>query len=226
MHFKPLVVAANYYYGSLHFIVTIGVGIYLFRKWPNDYPRWRNTIGIATVIALIGFRFWPLMPPRLLDTMPHANYGFVDTLDKYPTLWTFNSGAMKNISNQYARCPACTAAWALWCACALVPRLKHTWAKWLAASIPVLTVAVIVITANHYFLDAVGGFMIFGIGYVVARLHTRRAGAGDRARASPHDLTSTCLGRFARSSLGHADRPGPRRDCHHRHRGRARHGGR
>ena len=190
LHFKPLVVAANYYYGSLHFIITIGVGIYLFRRWPDDYSRWRNTIGVATAIALIGFRFWPLMPPRLLDAHefmhfhPGIHYGFVDTLAKYPTLWTFNSGAMKNISNQFAAMPSVHCCWALWCACALVPRLKHTWAKWLAAAYPVMTVAVIVITANHYFLDAVGGFIIFGIGYTVARLVTR-AGRGPAIEPEP-----------------------------------------
>ncbi len=183
LHFKPLVIAANYYYGSLHFIVTIGVGIYLFRKWPNDYPLWRNTLGIATLIALIGFRFWPLMPPRLLDAKmylhlhPGIRYHFVDTLEKDPAFWTFDSGAMKNISNQFAAMPSVHCCWALWCACALVPRLKHAWAKWLAAAYPVLTVFVIVITANHYFLDAVAGFTIFGVGYVIARLVTR-AGRG------------------------------------------------
>lgn len=173
LHFKPLVIIGNYFYGSLHFVVTIGVAVFLFRKWPNDYPRWRNTLAVATVIALIGFRFWPLMPPRLLPT----HYGYIDTLAKYPTLWTFNSGAMKRISNQFAAMPSVHCAWALWCACALVPRVKHVWAKWVAAMYPVLTVIVIVITANHYFLDAVGGFAIFGIGYVVARLVTR-AGRG------------------------------------------------
>jgi hypothetical protein len=190
LHFKPLVIAANYFYGSMHFVVTIGVGIFLFRKWPNDYPRWRNTIGIATAIALIGFRFWPLMPPRLLDTMPHAHYGFVDTLARYPTLWTFNSGAMKKLSNQYAAMPSVHCAWALWCACALVPRVKRTWAKLLAAIYPVLTVSVIVITANHYFLDAVGGFAIFGFGYVVARLLTR-AGRGPAIDLAPEPVPTT-----------------------------------
>lgn len=180
LHFTPLVIVSNYFYGSLHFVVTIGVGIYLFRVWPDDYPRWRNTIGIATAIALIGFRFWPLMPPRLLP----ASYDFVDTLAKYPTLWTFNSGAMKNLSNQYAAMPSVHCAWALWCACALVPRVKHVWAKWCAAMYPVLTVSVIVITANHFFLDAVGGFAILGIGYVVARLITR-AGRGPAQEPVP-----------------------------------------
>jgi hypothetical protein len=58
-----------------------------------------------------------------------------------------------------------------------VPRVKHAWIKVLAAFYPAMTVSVIVITANHYILDAVGGFAIFGIGYVVARLFTR-AGRG------------------------------------------------
>ena len=40
-----------------------------------------------------------------------------------------------------------------------------------------ITVTVIVVTANHYFLDAVGGFFVFGVGYVLARIFTR-AGRG------------------------------------------------
>lgn len=166
---EPLVIGANYFYGSLHFIVTIGAAIYLFRKYPDDYPLWRNTLAIATVIALIGFRFWPLMPPRLLP----QHFGFVDTLAKYPTFWSFNSGAMKRISNQYAAMPSVHCSWALWCACVLVPRVKSLWAKVLAAVYPAMTVTVIVVTANHYILDAVGGFAILGIGYVAARWLTR-----------------------------------------------------
>ncbi len=169
LHIQPLVIGANYYYGSLHFVVTIGTAVFLFSKFPDDYPRWRNTLAIATAIALIGFRFWPLMPPRLL---PH-HFGFTDTLDKYPTFWSFNSGAMKKISNQFAAMPSVHCAWALWCACVLVPRVKTTWAKTLAVLYPIVTVAVIVITANHYFLDAVGGFFILGVGYVAARILTQ-----------------------------------------------------
>ena len=63
----PFIIACNYFYGSLHFIVTGGVMIYLYRRWTNDYPRWRNTLAITTALALIGFAFFPLLPPRLLD---------------------------------------------------------------------------------------------------------------------------------------------------------------
>jgi hypothetical protein len=177
---RAFIIACNYFYGSLHFIVTAGVMIYLYRRWTDDYPRWRNTLGIATALALIGFTFFPLLPPRLLP----ASYGFVDTLAKDPAFWSFNSGAVSKISNQFAAMPSVHCAWALWCACALVPRLKHLWAKVLAAIYPVLTVIVIVVTANHYVLDAVAGFFVFGVGYVVARTFTR-AGRGPVVARAP-----------------------------------------
>jgi hypothetical protein len=170
---RPLIIAANYFYGSLHFIVTGGVMIYLYRKWSDDYPLWRNTLAVGTGLALIGFAFFPLMPPRLL---PH-HYGFVDTLAKDPAFWSFNSGAVSKISNQFAAMPSVHCAWALWCACALVPRLKHVWAKVLAVIYPMTTVTAIVITANHYFLDAPAGFLALGLGYLAARSFTR-AGRG------------------------------------------------
>jgi len=178
---RPLILGANYFYGSLHFIVTGGVMIYLFRRWTNDYPTWRNTLGCATAIALIGFALFPLMPPRLLpahcDGPPAleciSEFSYEDTLAQDPAFWSFNSGAVSKISNQYAAMPSVHCAWALWCACALVPRLRRRWAKVLAALYPVTTVTAIVVTANHYLLDAVAGFAVFGIGYLLARAFTR-----------------------------------------------------
>jgi hypothetical protein len=172
------IVAANYFYGSLHFIVTVGVMIFLYRKWTDDYPLWRNTLAIGTALALIGFAFFPLAPPRMFDGSTfHMNLGFIDTLAKDPAFWSFNEGAMKKISNQFAAMPSVHCAWAGWCACALVPRLRHGWAKALAILYPVCTVTVIVVTANHWFLDAVGGFFVLAVGYGLARVVTK-AGRG------------------------------------------------
>ena len=180
LNFKPLIIACNYFYGSLHFIVTTGVLIFVYRKFSDDYPIARNTLAITTGLALIGFAFFPLMPPRLMP----ASFGFVDTLDKDPAFWSFNQGAVNKISNQFAAMPSVHCAWALWCAIMLVPRLKRTWAKWLAALYPVGTVTSIVLTANHYLLDAVGGFLVLGVGYLIARVFTR-AGRGEAQQRPP-----------------------------------------
>jgi len=180
LHFKPLIVFANYFYGSFHFIVTIFAGFYLFLRFRDDYPRFRNTLAVSTGLALIGFKFYPLMPPRLLP----AHYGFVDTLAKYPTFWSFDSGGMSHLSNQFAAMPSVHICWAVFCAIALGSRLKRRGARVLAWSYPFVTLVVIVITANHYIIDAAGGLVILGLGWIIAHRLTR---AG---RASPPRSTA------------------------------------
>jgi hypothetical protein len=176
MHSRPLIIFGNYFYGSFHFIVTIFAGVFLFRRYSDDYPRFRNALGIMTAVALIGFTLYPLAPPRMFDgsMLSHAaNLGFVDTLAKDPAFWSFNSGGMKDVSNQFAAMPSVHIAWATWCAFALVPRVQHRWLKILAVCYPFITLTVIVITANHYFLDAVGGLAIFAIGWFISGWVTR-----------------------------------------------------
>jgi hypothetical protein len=180
MHFRPLILFANYFYGSFHFIVTIFAGVFLYRRWSDDYPFMRNTLGIATMLALFGFLLYPLAPPRLLD----VSYGYYDTLLHDPAFWSFNSGGMKEVSNQFAAMPSVHICWATWCALALAPRLKSRFWAVLAALYPVITLVVIVITANHYLLDAVGGLMILAAGWFLSKLFTR-AGRGPKANSLP-----------------------------------------
>jgi len=168
LHSKPLIIFLNYVYGSLHFVITAGAVIWLYRRHPGDYPRWRNTLALTTLLALVGFVFWPLMPPRLLP----EHYGFLDTLRTYPTFWSFESGAINKISNQYAAMPSLHFGWSLFCAASLAPRLRPVWARVAAALYPLLTLSAIVLTANHYFLDAVGGAVVFLVGYGLSRRFT------------------------------------------------------
>lgn len=181
----------NIFYGSLHFVVTAGVLIWLGLRHPRDYPTWRNTILFSTGLALIGFALFPLMPPRLLCDCPFgsgpiaAEMGlpaFVDTLAVHGGLWSFGDSTMASISNQYAAMPSLHLAWSLWCALALAPRVRHRWAKYLAISYPIVTTFTIVITGNHFWLDAVGGVVVLGVGWLLGsrlaeamrRFHERR----------------------------------------------------
>jgi hypothetical protein len=160
---KWLIQFWNIFYGTAHFIVTVIAIVLLFRRAPERYPRWRNTLAVTTGLALIGFAFYPLMPPRL---MPHA-YGFVDTLQAYGGLWSFDSGAMQKISNQYAAMPSLHFGWSSWCACVLVPMIRPRWGKILMASYPFVTLFAIMVTANHWWIDALGGAVVLSIGYLI-----------------------------------------------------------
>jgi len=159
------------FYDTAHFAVTGAVLVWLFYRRPRRYRLWRNILAVTTALALIGFAFFPLMPPRLLP----ASYHFVDTLRTIGGLWSFDSGEMVRVSNQYAAMPSLHIAWSSWSALAVGPMIKPRWGKVVVYSYPSLTLFTIVVTANHYFLDAAGGALVLGAGYVVARAITRVA---------------------------------------------------
>lgn len=178
----------NVFYGTFHFVVTIGALAWLFVRHARDYRVWRNTLAFTTGLALIGFSIYPLMPPRLLcdcewgagqDNPAFVDtYDFVDTLAVHGGLWSFDEGAMEDLSNQYAAMPSLHFAWAAWSALVLYPRVRHRWARWLAALYPWATLFAIVVTANHFWLDAVGGAVVLGMGFAfgsaLARVTERR----------------------------------------------------
>jgi membrane-associated phospholipid phosphatase len=72
---------------------------------------------------------------------------------------------MHKISNQYAAMPSLHFGWSAWCALVLISTLPRTWMKMIAALYPFATTFSIVVTANHYWLDAVGGAIALSIGY-------------------------------------------------------------
>ncbi len=170
--------AWNVFYGTFHFVVTIFTLVYLFRHHPARYARYRNVFAVTTGVGLLGFSLFPLMPPRLLDDCASAvggcsPHGFVDSLARYGGLWSFDSGAMQSVSNQYAAMPSLHFGWSLWCCLALVPVLTSRVARALLLAYPWVTLFAIVVTANHYWLDAAGGAFALTAGFVLAGGLTR-----------------------------------------------------
>ena len=178
---RPFITFWNVFYGTAHFVVTAGALVYLFRRTPERYPLWRNTLACTTALALVGFALYPLAPPRLLP----PEYGFVDTLKVVGGLWSFDSAPMAKVSNQYAAMPSLHFAWAAWSTLALAPVLRRRWARGLLLAYPFFTLFAVVVTANHFVLDAVGGAVALGLGFLVARALTRWAAARRPSSADP-----------------------------------------
>ncbi len=177
LDFDPFIVFWNVFYGSFHFAVTIFAMVHLFRRFPQRYLFMRSALAATTATALIGFAYFPLMPPRLLSAcVPDSAYGacrldhrYVDTLVDPGGLWSFESGTMESISNQYAAMPSLHIAWATWCAIGLYPVLRTRWSRISIAVYPFVTLFAIIVTANHYWIDAIGGLIALSIGLLVAR---------------------------------------------------------
>lgn len=158
-----LVVAMNYYYATLHFIVTIAVLVWLYRRHPGRYAASRLILFATTAVALLGYYLYPLAPPRL---MPGGH--FIDTVRVHETWGSMASGNFKAVSNQYAAMPSMHIGWSLWCGLIIFALAKAPWAKILGMLYPTATLIVIVATANHFWLDAVGGMVCLAFGFAVS----------------------------------------------------------
>ncbi|MFJ6566904.1 phosphatase PAP2 family protein [Streptomyces sp. NPDC091292] len=159
-----LIVGMNYYYATLHFVVTLGVLVWLYRSHPGRYAAARLALFATTAVALVGYYLYPLAPPRLM-TGGH----FIDTVKVHETWGSMASGDLKNMSNQYAAMPSMHIGWSLWCGLTIFALASVPWVRVLGLLYPVATLVVIVATANHFWLDAVGGMLCLAFGFLVAR---------------------------------------------------------
>ncbi|MFE0512407.1 phosphatase PAP2 family protein [Streptomyces sp. NPDC058964] len=174
-------VPADFWYASLHYLVTPVILVWLFRRRTQFYRAARTWLMTSTFIGLIGFTLLPTCPPRLLS----AGHGFVDTMAQYSSYgwWGGQASAprgMGGMTNQYAAMPSLHVGWALWCGVMLWRYGGTRVTKILGVAYPLLTAIVVMGTANHYSLDAVAGVAVMGVGLLLAPYVMRTA---DRVRA-------------------------------------------
>ena len=158
----------GYYYGLLHFIVTPLTLAWLYLRRPAAFPRLRSALVVATAGANLVYWTWPVAPPRF------AVHGMTDVLARYHILGAGDPRGPDSMVNLYAAMPSLHVAWAIWCAVAVVTATRTRW-RHLAWLYPVATTFVVLASANHFVLDAVGGAAIIVLGLLAARGTTARA---------------------------------------------------
>ena len=143
--------AFDVYYVLLHVAVTGVCLVWIFARHRDRYPVVRNTLALSTgaslVVALV-----PVAPPRLVPGSGVVDVGRLVGPTVYPA--TARPGL-----DQLSAMPSVHVAWALVVAGSVIYVLRSPW-RWLAVLYPIFTVAVVVITGNHYFADAVVAVVI------------------------------------------------------------------
>lgn len=158
---------ANAYYVSVHFPLTALFLVWTFWRHRQGWPRVRAVLVALTAVALLIQVLYPLAPPRflpgghLLDTM--ATYG--------PDAYGAAPG--ESMANQYAAMPSLHVGWALLVAWGVIRYSNRRW-RWISVVHPVVTTLVVVLTANHYWLDGAVGTLLFVLAVVVTRRMDRR----------------------------------------------------
>jgi DhnA family fructose-bisphosphate aldolase class Ia len=101
-----------------------------------------------------------------------AHYDFVDTAWKYFGLGKPAHADKDAFGNLYAAVPSLHLGWSSWCVFALYPQLRRWWSRALLIAYPFTITLAIVVTGNHWILDAVAGVVATGVAYAIGGIMT------------------------------------------------------
>jgi len=192
-----LMQSANWYYAAMHFTAVGALLVWLFARHRQRYAEVRNVLVAVTAASLL-MQLLPVAPPRLLPEL-----GYVDTAARYGQSVYDLSGISLD---QLAAMPSVHVGWSLLVAWAVL-RVSHARHRWWVLAHPLVTVFVVVATANHFWLDGIVAAVLLALSITLLRLPGRLAGRagmddGDAGRsAGAH-------GRQRRAHLVQADHPG------------------
>lgn len=176
-----LVRASNYYYATAHLTGMAVFLVWLWLRHRDRYPQWRNIVAIFTGIALL-IEMIPVAPPRLI-----GGTGLVDTAQVYGQ--SVYAAIGSGVADQYAALPSIHAGWALIIAIACVTCSRSPW-RWIGVLHGVLTMFVIVATANHYWFDGFAAAVIFAFAWLIQRALARALPFGQQAAVTPEPAST------------------------------------
>jgi hypothetical protein len=152
-----------YLFGHLPVIGTLAVWMYFWHR--PQYLVMRNAFLVSGAIALFFYVNFPTAPPRLLDDHG-VFYGFVDTVvDQYEESRPLTPSWFVN---EYAAFPSMHIGWNMLVGVAMWMATKNLFVRAFAVIMPVMMFSDIVLTGNHYFIDAFAGIAVMLVGLGIA----------------------------------------------------------
>jgi hypothetical protein len=152
---------ANTYYAVVHFPISVGFLVWMFLRRPAYYFWVRRTLIILTAAALVVHVVYPLAPPRM-----RPDLGFVDTGALFgPNVYGPPEGG--SIANQFAAMPSLHIGWAVLVAIGIIASTRTRW-RWLWLAHPIITILVVVGTANHWWLDGMVALVLLAGAFAVS----------------------------------------------------------
>lgn len=187
LHGDTLVRQANTYYATVHFPATLAFLVWLYLRRPAHYVWARRVLATVTTAALVLPFAFPLAPPRML-----TGTGLVDTARTYgPSV--YGPPSSDHLSNQFAAMPSLHFGWALMVAVGLIAATRSRRRRlWLLH--PLITLLVIVGTANHYWLDAIVATVMLGAALAVVPPPWRTSGTAGRGARRPASQEPVLVG--------------------------------
>ena len=154
-----LIPALNIFYFVGHFLFTAIFFVWLYGRSRDGFRSFRDAFLIATAIAVVVHWLFPTAPPRL------AGVGLEDTLLVVSGI-DIGSPTSAAYSNPVAAVPSLHAAYALGVGIGIVRYARSRVVRIAGVLYPPLVILTIVVTGNHFVLDAVAGIAVIGTGFL------------------------------------------------------------
>jgi len=156
----------NWIYFWLHMPLILGFGLWLYIFHRERYVLVRNAFMASGGIGLIIYSLFPVAPPRLMP-----NLGFVDTMAIFSEV-SYQAQSLKPFVNPFAAIPSLHFGWALLMAIGIFVATRNPLLRAFAVGVPIAQFLAVVVTGNHFILDAIiGGIVaLSGLGVAWAML--------------------------------------------------------
>lgn len=144
-----------------HVFVTLGVALWVYFYRRKYFALLRNAIILVNAFALVVYETFPVAPPRLTTGLifHHHAFSFQDTV--FGTVST--GGRLLGTSvgyNEFSAMPSVHLAWALVAGFTVFTLARPLAIRLAGAAYPFLMLGAVVVTGNHYLLDALGAIVV------------------------------------------------------------------
>lgn len=165
-----MVTLMNWVYVWGHWPVLLVTAVWLFMNHRPEFRLFRNALIVSGLLGLVVFAVFPVMPPRLLDI------GMVDTVAQWSS--SYHILQPPSLVNQYAAVPSFHVGWNVLVTFAVFRAIPKRDIRWVAVLLNLAMICSVVLTGNHFFLDAVAGIAVVAIAWRAAEFIERRTTLG------------------------------------------------
>ena len=163
-----ILTGANWMYVNSHFVVTTTFLIWLYIARNHAFYFVRNMFMVAMSLALAGYLVYPTAPPRFMP-----EWGFTDSVASFVGESAADSANV--LYNPFAAVPSMHVAFALMIAVPALLVIRNVAIRAFFAVYPFLVTVTVVVTGNHWWLDAVLGALVAGVSALAAGRALARA---------------------------------------------------
>ncbi len=149
-----------YFWGHMPLVALLAVWLFIFHR--HAYYRTRNAFLASGAIGVVIYWLFPVAPPRLV---PFA--GFINTMAAFDR-FGYNAQETQAFVNPFAAVPSLHFGWSLLLGLVVAVVGRHPLAIAFGIAWPIAMFFSVVMTGNHFILDAVFGALVAFAGLAIA----------------------------------------------------------